>query len=205
MSCEPWQLAISAQIDGEDPGIEPRLIEAHLDGCPECRRFQAVSEMGRRSARIQPAEEMPDISKQMSRMNSAIDRAASLSIPRVLLALVAADVFFFAIRNLLGDDGESAAHTGRHLGAFSFAYAVGLVVVVVRPARARTMLPVAAVLAGALLVTAVVDLLNGSVPLIGETSHLPELLSVALIWMLAAPSHKRATSESKSDRRLHAA
>jgi len=205
MNCEPWQLAISARIDGEDPGIEPRLIDAHLDACPACRRFQAVSEMGRRSARIQPAQAMPDISKEMSRLNSAIDRAASLSIARVLLALVAVDVFYFAIRDLLGDDSDATAHAARHLGAFSFAYGVGLLVVVFRPARARTMLPVAAVLAGALLVTAVVDLLNGTVPIIGEASHLPELISVLLIWMLAVPSHKRATSKQKSDRRLHAA
>jgi predicted anti-sigma-YlaC factor YlaD len=205
MNCEPWQLAISALIDGEDPGIEPRLIEAHLDNCPECRRFHAISEMGRRTARLQPAQQMPDLSKKVSKLNATIDRAANLSIARVLLALVAIDVFFFAIRDLLSDDVDATAHASRHLGAFSIAYGVGLLVVVARPARARTMLPVAAVLAGALLVTAVVDLLNGAVPLIGEATHLPELISVLLIWMLAVPSHKRATSTPKSDRRLHAA
>jgi predicted anti-sigma-YlaC factor YlaD len=205
MNCDPWQVAISALIDGEDPGIEPRLVEAHLDNCPECRRFQAISEMGRRTAHIQPAQQMPDLSKKVSKLNAAIDRAASLSIARVLLALLAVDVFFFAIRDLLGDDSDATAHASRHLGAFSFAYGVGLLVVVVRPARARTMLPVAAVLSGALLVTAVVDLWNGTVPLTGEASHLPELISVLLIWMLAVPSHKRATTTAKSDRRLHAA
>jgi hypothetical protein len=54
------------------------------------------------------------------------------------------------------------------------------------------MLPVAAVLAGALLITAVIDLLNGNVPLTGEATHLPELISVFLIWMLAVPSGRRA-------------
>jgi predicted anti-sigma-YlaC factor YlaD len=206
VSCEPWQLAISARIDGEDPGIEPRLLDAHLAGCPECRRFQAVSESGQRSARVQVAAPIPDLAKRLSRTNAMIDRAAGLSIARVLLALVALDVFFFAVKALvLGEEADASTHAARHLGAFSIAYGVGLIVVVIRPARARTMLPVAAVLAGALLITAVVDLLNGTVPLTGEATHLPELISVILIWLLAVPSHRRATSTSASDRRLHAA
>lgn len=49
------------------------------------------------------------------------------------------------------------------------------------------MLPVAAVLAGALFVTAVVDLATGTVPFINETLHIPELLSVLLVWLLAVP------------------
>ena len=61
----------------------------------------------------------------------------------------------------------------------------------VRPARARTVLPVAAVLAGALFVTAVVDLATGTVPFINETLHIPELLSVLLVWLLAVPSPRR--------------
>ena len=207
MTCELWQQAISARIDDEDLGVEPRLLEAHLATCADCRRFEAVAEMGRRTARMQVAAPMPDLSKPMTKLNAAADRAASWSIPRILLAVIAADVFWFAIRDLLSAaDSGSAAHDSRHLGAFSIAYAVGLVVVVVRPARARTMLPVAAVLAGALLITAVIDLLNGNVPLLGEATHLPELISVFLIWLLAVPSRRRADKQQQpSDRRLHAA
>jgi predicted anti-sigma-YlaC factor YlaD len=185
-------VAISAQLDGEDPGVEPRLLEAHLATCAECTRFQAVSEATLRTARIQPAQQMPDLSKPLVKLNAIADRAASWSIVRVLLALVAFDVLFFALKALiLPDEADATAHAARHLGAFSFAYGVGLLVVVVRPARARTMLPVAAVLAGALSITAIIDLSNGTVPLTGEATHLPELISVLLIWMLAVPSRKR--------------
>jgi predicted anti-sigma-YlaC factor YlaD len=193
VTCEPWQVAISARIDGEDPGVEPRLLDAHIAGCVDCRRFQTVSEATMRSARIQPAADMPDLSKPLVKLNAMADRAASWSIVRVLLGVVAFDVIFFALKALvLANESDATAHAARHLGAFSFAYGVGLVVVVVRPARARTMLPVAAVLAGALLITAVIDLLNGTVPLTGEATHLPELISVFLIWMLAVPSGRRA-------------
>ena len=52
------------------------------------------------------------------------------------------------------------------------------------------MLPVAAVLAGALVITAVVDLAQRRVPLVGEAAHLPEVVSVVLVWLLAVPSRR---------------
>lgn len=133
----------------------------------------------------------------MARLAAIADRAATWSIVRALLAVVAVDILVFSLPALvLGDERETSAHAARHLGAFTVAYAVGLLVVVVRPARARTMLAVAAVLAGALLVTAVVDLANGRVPLVDEAQHLPEVLSVVLVWLIAVPSpHRRGRSK----------
>ncbi len=207
MSCDHWQAAISARIDGEDMGVEPRLLDAHLARCASCRAFDAALTGSMRSARLEQAGPMPDMSGQISRLAAAADRAAALSIPRVLLGVVAIEVLLLALKALvLGSSDDTFAHATRHLGAFSFAYGVGLLVVVVRPARARAMLPVAAVLAGALAITAIIDMVNGTVPLLGETIHLPELFSVLLIWLLAVPGPRRAArTEKKSDRGLHAA
>ena len=101
---------------------------------------------------------------------------------------------------VLGENQDASEHSARHLGAFTVAYAVGLLVVVVRPARARTMLPVAAVLAGALLVTAIADLGNGRVPLVDEAQHLPEFVSVVLVWLIAVPSSRRRGRAERRDR-----
>jgi heme A synthase len=76
------------------------------------------------------------------------------------------------------------------------AYGVALLVVVVRPARARSILPVALVLAGAQVITAIVDLASGRIPLVGESRHLPQIISVFLIWLLAVPSTGRRRSKS---------
>ncbi|MEY4338584.1 MAG: hypothetical protein RLZ14_434 [Actinomycetota bacterium] len=207
MSCDHWQAAISARIDGEDLGVEPRLLEAHLARCASCRSFEAVLGGGPRMVRLEEATPMPDLSGPITRLAAAADRAAALSIPRVLLGVVSIEVLLLALRSLvLGSSDDAFAHAARHLGAFSFAYGVGLLVVVLRPARARAMLPVAAVLAGALAITAVIDMANGTVPFLGEVIHLPELLSVVLIWLLAVPGPRRAErADRKSDRGLHAA
>ena len=68
---------------------------------------------------------------------------------------------------------------------------VALMVVVVRPARARSILPVAMVLAGAQILGAIVDLATGRIPLVGEARHLPQIISVFLIWLLAVPTERR--------------
>jgi hypothetical protein len=99
---------------------------------------------------------------------------------------------------VLGDEADTSAHGARHLGAFTVAYGVGLLVVAARPARARTMLPIAGVLAGALLITALVDLANGRIPLVGEARHLPEIASVVLVWLLAVPRGVRIRSRPLS-------
>ena len=111
-----------------------------------------------------------------------------------MLAVVAVEIIVVSIPALLGDEQATSTHAARHLGAFAVAYGVGLLVVVARPARARTMLPVAAVLAGALVITSVVDLAQGRIPLVDEAAHLPELVSVVLLWLIAVPPRRSSRS-----------
>ncbi|MGB8861626.1 MAG: zf-HC2 domain-containing protein [Ilumatobacteraceae bacterium] len=173
MRCEQWHEAISARADGEDPGVDDRLIDAHLAHCTDCQGFERAVDGARGRLVVQPAPDMPDLSRRVTKTNAVLDRAGRWSLVRALLIVVAIEIVVLAVPALVLGEGETRAHDARHLGAFSIAYAVALLVVAVRPARARTVLPVAAVLAGALFVTAVVDLAAGTVPLINEASHLP--------------------------------
>ena len=141
---------------------------------------------------------MPDLSQRVSRAVAAQDRARRPAV-RIVLAVVAIEIIALSLPALvLGDEADTSAHGARHLGAFTVAYGVGLLVVAARPARARTMLPVAGVLAGALLITALVDLANGRIPLVGEARHLPEIASVVLVWLLAVPRGVRVRSRPLS-------
>ena len=139
--------------------------------------------------RSAPVAEMPDLSTSISKLNAAADRAGHWNILRIVLAVVAAQVIAFALPALvLGDEQDAATHSARHLGAFGVAYGVALLVVVVRPARARSILPVAVVLAGGQVLGGIVDMASGRIPLSGEARHLPQIISVFLIWSLTVPS-----------------
>lgn len=189
VACSEFQVAVSAIVDGEEPGIAPDLVDRHVSRCATCRTFRAELDRWGRPARLDEAPPMPDLSRRVVELNAMADRAGKRGAIRALLAVVAVEVIVLSIPTLvLGEQRSSAVHAARHLGAFSVAYAVGLLVVVARPARARTMLPVTMVLGGALLVTAVIDVTQGQVPLLGEASHLPEILSVVFVWMLARPA-----------------
>ena len=189
MECEHFQTAISAMSDGEEPNVTPALVEAHVATCSSCRQFRSALESLPRAAPLAEAPVMPDLSRRVVKLNAMADRAGRWSIVRALLGLIAIEVVVLSVPALvLGRDGASAAHAARHLGAFSVAYAVGLLVVVARPARARAMLPVALVLAGAIAVTAVIDVIEGRIPLVGEAAHIPEILSVWFVWLLARPA-----------------
>lgn len=202
-SCERWQEAISALADGEDAGIDATLVSAHLARCAECSDYEARCRSGRGA--IAPVPEMPDVAPEVVRSARRADRDSRPWWVRPILAVLAVEILVMSVPSLLAvssDDG--AAHDARHLGAFTAAYAVGLLVVLVRPARARTMLPVSIVLAGALVITAVVDLVQGRVPLFSEARHLPEVLSVPLTWMLAAPRASRSADRQPSGGTLRA-
>jgi predicted anti-sigma-YlaC factor YlaD len=190
MECERWREAISAMVDGETSGIDEALVTAHLEHCAGCREFRASSERLRRASRLQSAPHIPDLSAQIVAAHAMARRTSRWGLVRVTLAVVAVEIVVLSVPRLLaGGDGD-LAHGDRHLGAFSVAYSVALLVVVVRPARARTVLPVAAVLAATLLITAVVDGVRGEIPLLKEAEHLPELLSVALVWILATAGRR---------------
>lgn len=111
---------------------------------------------------------------------------------RWLLAFVAIQVIVLSAPALvLGEQAHTEVHAARHLGSFTAAYGIGLLVISIRPARARTILPVAGFVAAALSITAIIDLVNGQIPLLGEASHIPEIIGAVLVWMLANPSSAR--------------
>jgi predicted anti-sigma-YlaC factor YlaD len=198
MTCDRWREAISARADGEDVGVDERLLDAHVARCPACRRFVETVRITA-APRLAPPPPPAGLPQRVARLAAVADRAATWNVVRALLAVVAVEIIALSIPALLGDEVATSTHAARHLGAFTAAYGVGLLVVVARPARARTMLPVAAVLAGALVITSVVDLAQRRIPLVDEAAHLPEVVSVVLVWLIAVPSRRRPSDERAVD------
>jgi predicted anti-sigma-YlaC factor YlaD len=189
MDCERCRTALSARLDGEDPGVPPAALDSHLAGCAACREFANGAERLHRLARVTPAEPVPDLSGPIlaaigpTEPVPADERTQFL---RVTLAVVAVIQLAMAIPALvLGDDAGLPAHVARHLGSFSVALGVGLLVVAWRPDRASGLLPVIGVVVLCLLASAAVDIANGRAAPGAEVSHAPELVGLVAVWFLA--------------------
>jgi protein SCO1/2 len=57
--------ALSARIDGEDPGLDQAVIDAHLARCPECRLFEQRARAQHRRFRVRTATGVPDLSARI--------------------------------------------------------------------------------------------------------------------------------------------
>jgi predicted anti-sigma-YlaC factor YlaD len=124
-----------------------------------------------------------------------LDGMWTWTLPRGVLAICAAVIAISSLRDLLGGSGI-VVHDARHLGAFSLAYGIALGVVVVRPARARTVLPISLVVTAALVITAIIDVTDGAVSLERELSHLPEVISLIAVWTLSRVGLRNAPDDS---------
>ncbi len=95
---------------------------------------------------------------------------------------------------VLGDDAGLPTHVARHLGSFSLALGVGLLVVAWRPDRAAGVLPVIGVVVVCLFASSIVDIVSGRAAPGAEVSHAPELVGLVAVWLLArsqTPVHPR--------------
>jgi len=189
MSCDPWLEAISARADGEASLIDARLVDAHLAGCASCRSFAASVHALRRAAAVDLAEPQHDLAHGVVKAVRLADRGSVWWALRLGLGIVAVQVLVLSAPALfLGHAAGSGAHAARHQGSFATAYAIGLLVVAFRPAKARGIVLLAAALAGCLAITAIIDIAEGRTPMIAELHHLPELVGLLLVWLLARPA-----------------
>jgi predicted anti-sigma-YlaC factor YlaD len=191
MICDQFREAVSARLDGEDAGLPTAMLDAHLDNCAACAAWATAAAEVTRSTRVTPADLVPDrtgaiLAVAADRGLLGGDAAYAERRWRWVLAAVAVLQLAAAVPSLLlGEDAGATVHVARELGSFDVALAVGLLVAAWQPARAWGLLPVAGALAFVMVVTAGLDLLEGSVSTLGEAHHLLDLAGVALLWAVA--------------------
>lgn len=197
MDCERSRAAISAALDGEDPGLGEEVVRAHVDSCGACRAFAADAGALHRATRVTPAAPVPDLTdvilQSIGDEPARVPRDDRSEFLRIALAIVALIQLTMAIPALvLGDDPGLPAHLARHLGSFTIALAVGLLFVAWKPERAAGLLPVVAVLVACLVGSSVLDVVTGRAEAGSEVSHATELVGLVAVWLLA-----RTTSPSR--------
>ena len=204
MDCTFYREVISARIDGEADGWESTALDAHLAGCPACRRWAEQAVLITRVSRVTPADTVPDLSPAIMASSTSTasrwprtDTASPVGVARFGLVLVALAQLCLAVPALLGDDAGATIHIAHEQGSWFLALSVGLLVVAWRPARAAAMLPFLGALVVALALTMAVDIAAGRTQAAAEAPHGLAFLGLAFLWILAYPnsgrSHQRAS------------
>lgn len=192
MRCSTFREALSARLDGEDPGIPHEQIDAHLVGCDDCRAW------------AESAGALAGVVERAPREHVALDPAllASLTAPpdearsgllstvewRIVLGLLAVAQLVVSWPGVLLHDGHASVHLAHQLTAWDMGLAVGFLVAALLPARAWGMLPLATVLVACMVVTSVVDAVSGHALLGRELVHALELAGLGVVWVLARRS-----------------
>ncbi|GAA3386176.1 zf-HC2 domain-containing protein [Cryptosporangium minutisporangium] len=215
MQCAQIRVALSALVDGEDPGTDRADVDAHLAGCAECRAWQATAADATAVAREgwRSAADVPDLTAQVLAAVAA-DRGAPrpasdhrsperrplvhAGVLRWALGLSAVAQLLLALPGLIADPGTSdaALHTGREMASFDVAVAIGFLFVAGRPAWARALVPVAVALAGCLLLTSSIDVVEGVAQVGHELNHLLAGVQAVLVWLLARADRTPSAPET---------
>jgi predicted anti-sigma-YlaC factor YlaD len=198
MRCSDVRVAMSARLDGEEPGLSAGVVDAHLAGCAACTAWQDGADRVTRAVRV-PAP-VPDLSDQImaavaadpliaadqARAAAAAEVHGRWQILRIAVALAAIVQLALALPTLIGSflGTELGPHAGREMASFDIAVAVGFLFAAWRPVRARAYVPVALVLAGCLAATSGIDVLRGVTGITHEMGHLVTVVQAGLLWAL---------------------
>src|SRR5438067_1220539 len=185
MDCATAREAISATLDGEDPGVEPAALDAHVAGCAACTAWEDDAAAITRLARLSSAGRPPDVTADVIARFSLPVRAKPIDWPRWALVFVAISQFSIVVSQLflpqpMGADAivSPSSHMEHESAAFNFAIGVALLWVAARPRHARSQLPVLLSFAGLVVAFSLEDVVHGNVGWYRLASHLPMLLGV---------------------------
>lgn len=185
MECDRAREAISARIDGEDPGVPGGALEAHLDGCAACRGWQQRAHAVTRRARLGGSFLDRDLAPRVlaaipaagpGRRVKAAQRAGLLAVALTQLAITVPLL-------ILGHDHDAGAHAAHELGSFDMALAIAFAVGAIRPVLSAGLAWPCGIAAAGLAATAIADVAGGQAIGADEAQHLVAVVgAVLLCW-----------------------
>jgi predicted anti-sigma-YlaC factor YlaD len=192
MRCTRFREAISARLDGEDPGMPTEQIDAHLAECADCRSWAGAVASPALRTTAGPGDPVALDPALIARLvpATAADEPTHRGLIstiewRMMLAIIGLAQVVLAWPGAFLDDGHASIHLAHELTAWDMGLAVGFLFVAWRPARAWGMLPLVAVLVTAMVVTSGVDLGSGHALLGREAVHALALAGLGCLWSLA--------------------
>ncbi|WP_250549087.1 zf-HC2 domain-containing protein [Pseudonocardia sp. H11422] len=171
VNCAECREALSARLDGEEHPGEAAAVDAHLEGCAECRLFADRAAHVTRLTRTRVAERGPDLAAAVLAAAPRPRRPRWPAVLRVALGAVGLGQFALAINGVVlagtsgpahhGVDlaGASTAHFSNESSAWNLALAVGFLWVAGSSTRASGLVPVVGAFVGVLGALSLMDLL----------------------------------------------
>jgi predicted anti-sigma-YlaC factor YlaD len=192
MECHSAREAISARIDGEDPGLPGSALDAHLASCADCREWQQRAHELTRRARLGGPYLERDLTAQVLAATQPVQagrrrlaRDAGIAQRAGLVAVALAQLAITVPLLILGHDHDAGAHAAHELGSFDLALAIAFAVGAIRPALSAGLAWPCGVAAAGLVVTAVADLTGGQTIGADEAQHLIAVAGAALLFWQA--------------------
>jgi predicted anti-sigma-YlaC factor YlaD len=210
MTCLQFRHAISARLDGEDPGLDEASVYAHLATCAECRAFAHDAEDLHRVVRLAPAPAIPDLTPAIlaaigtETTRAGADRGAGVgafgghdsdtqhALRWILVGIAVIQIAIAIPALLFGSDAGLPLHTARHIGSFDVALGVGFLYAAWKPARIPGFLPVVVALVVCLVGSSLLDVAAGNTAALGEGQHVLDVVGLAVVWLLRRPAPSAA-------------
>jgi len=207
MDCDSIRAAVSASLDGEDPGVPAEVTRAHLDHCAACRDWRERQHTLTRQARLggyaldvdlapRVLAALPERSPGRLALLRYLDPGRDLR--RVALAVTAAAQLAITVPLLiLGHDRDAGVHAAHELGSFDMALAIAFVVGAVRPRLSAGLAWPCCIAALGLAGTAVADMIAGQTFGADEAQHLVAVAGALLLfWQSRAPFRRTIQADS---------
>lgn len=203
LGCDATRELLSAVLDNEASADEQRQAAAHTSACASCRSWEAQARQVHRAWRVSGAEPVPDATPAIMRAIRAeqVERRPSIApAARIALAVLAASELIGAIPHLVSPASMLGAHAGREQAAFEIALAAGFLYAALRPRMAQGIAVLSTVLAGLLVLTSGVDVVDGSVSVALETHHLVAIVGTVLSWIVTMTVAQAGRADTRSRR-----
>jgi predicted anti-sigma-YlaC factor YlaD len=201
MDCYRAREAISALIDGEDPGVADDALQAHLAACQGCRAWQQRAHAVTRRARLGGSLLDHDLTARvLAGVPSAPAPQMRLARRAGLVAVAMAQLAVTVPLLIWGHDHDAGAHAAHELGSFDLALAIAFIVGAIRPVLSAGLAWPSGVAAAGLAGTAIADLVSGQTIGADEAQHLIAVCGAALLFWQARADGARGPVPARAVR-----
>lgn len=202
MGCDQYREALSAELDGEPPGVSEDALSGHLSGCPGCRAWFGQAARVTRLVRLAPATPIPDLAPAVLAALPADSRRRRQVFAGARAALVVV-AFLQALLAwsgaLTGQDDMATGHVAHEVGAWNLALAVAFLMVATRPKAADSLIAPVGVFVTVLAVVAASDAAAGDLAMGRLIGHLLVASGLVLLVTISrtAPPQPGAPDRSR--------